>query len=230
MRARKNWLLIGAVIMTLAAAAAWSQGPSDDPAGQPRWQRGSQMREMMATPPDLQQELGLSEEQAGQLRSLRFEAAKSGLQARTDVKLKHLELQQLLQSDEPNQAAIDKALRGLSDAQYALMKNGVQHQLAMRQVLTAEQRKKWEGMKRQFMRHRMHRMGGQRFFERRGPRGPRGGGFGMPGFGPGPGPMSFAPAEEGLGPEFESDFGPEFEPDFGPNFELPVEPPQEPGS
>lgn len=219
MQARKSWLLIGAVILTLAAATAWSQGVSSDRSGQSQWQRGPQMRGMMA-PPDMQKELGLSDAQVSQLRTLRFEAAKAGLQARTDVKLKRLELQELMQADEPNQAAIDKTLRGLADAQYALMKNRIQHQLAMRQVLTPEQRKKMEGMKHQFMRHRM----GRRSFDRRGPRGPRGGGFGMQG--PGPGPMSFTPGEEGFGPEFESDFGPDFE----PGFELPVEPPQEPGS
>jgi Spy/CpxP family protein refolding chaperone len=225
MRARKNWILIGAIILTLAAATAWSQGVSQERSGQPQWQRGPQMRGMMA-PPDMQKELGLSDEQVSQLRTLRFEAAKAGLQAQTDVKLKRLELRELMRADEPNQAAIDKALRGLADAQYALMKNRIQHQLAMRQVLTPEQRKKAEGMKRQFMRHWM----GRRFLERRGTRGPRGRGFGMEGFGQGPGPMSFAPSEEGFGPEFESDFGPDLAPDFEPGFELPVEPPQEPGS
>lgn len=160
--------------------------------------------------PDLQEELGLSEEQMSQLRALRFQAAKSGLRTRSEVRLKRLELEELMESEEPDQVAIEKTLREIADGQHALLKQRIERRLAMRRVLTPEQHQKWQKLRRQFWRRQMRRgpFRGLRGLGRHGPR--SGGGFGPGRFGPG-----------GLGP------GKRFGPGggFGPGLDLGDDPP-----
>jgi len=207
MRGKTIWLLVALAGLLLALGPAWSfalQGETDDdPAMQgPPGMMGP--RGGMA-PPDPEAELGLSEEQLSQLRALRSEAAKAGLRARTDMQLKQMELEELLEAEEPNEAAIQSKLRELSDARHALMQQRITNRLAMRRVLTPEQRAKWNKMRRHFARRgMMQRFRGQRGFGPRG-RGQRGfrpgRGFG-PGRGPGFGPGRFGPGSGG-GPDFD---------------------------
>lgn len=202
-------LLATALVVALAVGTAWTADATDETEGRRQW-RGPGMRGQ-AGPPDMQEALDLTDEQVSQLRALRFEGAKSRIKTSADARLKRLELEELLQAEEPNPATIDKTLRALSDAHYTALKNRVEQRLAMRQILTPEQLKKMEGMKRRFRRHRM----GQRGFGRRGEHGRHGGvGFG-PG-GPGRG------ERRGFGPSaFEPDeFGPKFEPVFEPELDL----------
>lgn len=204
-------MLAAALAVVLAAGTAWSLNAlAQDESQQPWPGRGTRGP---AVPPDIQQALGLSDEQASQLRAMHFESAKARIKTRSEIQLKRLELEELLRAEETDQGAIDKTLRALSDAQYTAMKDRVAHRLALRQILTPEQLKKMEGMKRQFMRHRMGRSGG------RGLHGPRGG----PGFGPGGrgrGDRGFGPGAFGPG-----DDGPAFgaEPEMEPDFELDIE-------
>lgn len=203
MRTRSNWILAAAVAVALAAGTLWSL----DAVGQDESDRPWPRREMRGPggPPDLKEALGLSDEQAAQMRALHFESAKAGIQARTEVKLRRLELEQQLSSDEPNQAAIDKTLQALSNAQHSLLKNRVSHRLAMRQILTPEQRKKMEGLHRMMRHHRRHGR-----FDRRGPRG-------------GPSGFRYRPGrgERGFGPgAFEPELAPDFAPEFEPEVDL----------
>jgi Spy/CpxP family protein refolding chaperone len=209
MRGKTIWLLVAAAGLLLALDPVWSfalQGePADDPAMQgPPGMMGP--RTGMAAP-DPETEMGLSEEQLSQLRALRSEAAKAGLRARTDMQLKQMELEELLEAEEPDEAAIQSKLRELSDARHALMQQRIANRLAMRRVLTPEQRAKWKKMRRHFIRRgMMQRFGGQRGF---GPRGWRQRGFGPgrglgPGRGPGFGPGRFGPGSGG-GPVVDVD-------------------------
>lgn len=119
------------------------------------------------------EELGLTEEQQTKLRALHFETAKSGLQARTDLMLRRLELEELLQQDEPNQAELDKRIKALTDAQGAAFRQRIEHRMAFRRVLTPEQRTKLRSTMREHMRHRMMRFreGGEHRMRMRGPGG-----------------------------------------------------------
>lgn len=103
------------------------------------------------------EELALTEEQQSKLRSLHFEGAKSGLQARTNLMLRRLELEELLQQDEPPAAEVEKRIKALTDAQGALTRHRIEHRLAFRRVLTAEQRAKLRSLVRQRMQERRGR-------------------------------------------------------------------------
>ncbi|MGH9788081.1 MAG: Spy/CpxP family protein refolding chaperone [Candidatus Acidiferrales bacterium] len=117
------------------------------------------------------EELGLTEEQQTKLRALHFETAKSGLQAHTNLALRRLELEELLEQDEPNQAELDKRIKALTDAQGAAFRQRIEHRMAFRRVLTPEQRTKLRSTMREHMRHRMMRFreGGERRMRMRGP-------------------------------------------------------------
>jgi len=119
------------------------------------------------------EELGLTEEQQTKLRALHFDSAKSGLQARTNLRLRQLELQELLEQDEPIQAELDNRIKALTDAQGAATRQRIEHRMAFRRVLTPEQRTKLRSTMREHMRHRVMRFreGGERRFRMRGPGG-----------------------------------------------------------
>lgn len=200
---KAKWVLIPALGLVLTAGAAWSFGQAPDPDDQggppqgemrgPEGMPGMRGRMPMSGGPSLREQLGLNDEQASKLRSLGLDAAKTGLRARSEMMIKRMELNELLEADEPNRAAIDQKIRELSDAQHAMLKSRIENRLAMHQVLTPEQRAKARTLLRQHMRQRM--------FHRRGMRGRGGRGFRPDrGFGP----------RSGFGPG--DDFGPEFGP------------------
>ncbi|HXE75232.1 MAG TPA: Spy/CpxP family protein refolding chaperone [Candidatus Xenobia bacterium] len=92
--------------------------------------------------PAIREELGLSEEQVSKLRSLGFDAAKTGLRARTDMQIRRMELEELLQQDTPDKVELEKRIRALTEAQTALTRQRIEHRLAFRNTLTPEQRTK----------------------------------------------------------------------------------------
>jgi Spy/CpxP family protein refolding chaperone len=159
-------------------------------------------------------ELGLTEPQRQQMRALHTEARKAGIRARADLQLKRLELEELLEADEPNQAAIDKTIGELNDLRATAFKRRIDQRLAFHRLLTPEQR----GKLKTFREHRgmmLRRHLRQRFFDRREGEGwqRRGRGFERgPGFGRG---RQLGPGMDG-GPDFDLDFE-EMEPDFDPD-------------
>jgi Spy/CpxP family protein refolding chaperone len=168
--------------MNTAETGEFNAEEASSPGGNPGWRgrgrgRGFGRGMRMLDAPDLQEKLGLTEEQVEQLRALRFEGAKNAIQARSQLMLKRLELRELLHADEPNRAAIEGKLRELSDARHSLMKQRIEQRLAMREVLTLEQRSQWKKLRRQFR----HRSWGPRRPGRpsHGPAGGPEGGFGL---------------------------------------------------
>ena len=110
----------------------------------------------------LREQLGLTDDQVKQLHALRIEGAKNAIRSRADVEVKRLELRELLQADEPDRAAIDQKLRELSDARYTAQKQRIDQRLAMRDILTPEQRSKLKELRGKFRRggEPMRRPGG----------------------------------------------------------------------
>jgi len=173
MKTKANWILIPILGVALVAGAAWSLAqapdPDDDPLPGAEFESAQGAMPMMG--PDLREQLGLTDEQAEKMRALWVEGMKNGIRSRSNMMIARLELEELMRADTPDRAAIDAKLRQLTDAQGALLRQHIEHRLAMHGLLTPEQRVK----ARTLMRHHMR----QRMFQRRGTRGP--------GFGPGPG-------------------------------------------
>lgn len=139
------------------------EGPGGGLFGRHHGRMGFGRHHGMEIDPAMREELGLTEEQQSKLRSLGFDAAKSGLRAHTDLAIRRMELEELLQQDAPDKAELDKRIKALTDAQTAMTRQRIEHRLAFRNVLTPEQRTKLRGL----MEKRMAQRGrGMRWQER----------------------------------------------------------------
>ncbi len=119
----------------------------------------------LADDPAAREKLGITEEQASKIRQETSEFRKTEIRGRADLQVRRLELEDLLRADSPDRAAIDKKLDEIGAARLAQTKAEVHYRLAMREMLTPEQRQKLKQMRMEF-RHRG--------FEGRPPRGPMG--------------------------------------------------------
>ena len=182
MRRKTIWFLVPLVVLALAAGTAWSQGPGGQRQGPGFGHHGGGMRGLsLLAHPGVQEKLGLTPEQVGQLRGLFFEGARAGIRQRAELQVRRLELEELLQAEEPDRGAIEAKLGELSGAWHGLMAQRVEQRLALREILTPEQRQQIRTLRRQ----RRHQQ-----FQQRRPRRQRQGGHGQgedPGFGLGPG-------------------------------------------
>lgn len=133
--------------------------------------------------PDLRQKIGITDEQAAKIRQQYFDFRKSEIRSGADLRVKRLELKDLISAEKPDRAAIDRKLQEVGAAQLAREKSAVDFHLAMREALTPEQRQKL----RQLVQESHRGAFGP------GRRGPRGMGMGMrqqpaPGTAPAPNP------------------------------------------
>lgn len=110
-------------------------------------ERARFMLERLVESPSMREQLGITPEQAAKIRQQTSDFRKSEIRNRADLKVKRIELNDLLSADKPDRAAIDKKLQELSAAHLAVMKAGVDFRLAMRNALTPEQREKLEKMR-----------------------------------------------------------------------------------
>jgi len=159
-------------------------------------------------------EVNLSEEQKQKLAQIRRQAAKERIRLHADQQIARLELQEMLQADQPNQAILDRKIEQLSGLHSQLAKNRLQSTIASRSVLTKEQRMAM----RQKMGKRMAKMHGPKmhgqkrmkiFRFHRGQGGPGGG----------PGMMMFQKRGKPMGMEPGEPTDEEFEPMENEDFE-----------
>jgi len=127
--------------------------------------------------PAIREKLGITAEQVGAIRKQQSDFRKAQIRDRADLQVKRVDLQDLLQADKPDRAAIDSKLQEISAARLALEKSAIHYRLAMREAITPEQREKLH----QLMSERWQRAGGPQR------PGPRGGGHMGP-HGPAPAP------------------------------------------
>ena len=90
----------------------------------------------------MQRELGLNDEQAAQLRRLWSDERKGAIRRRADTQIAHLELEEALAAPTLDEKLVAAKAKALSDLQAAGIKARVDRQLAMRKLLTPEQREK----------------------------------------------------------------------------------------
>ena len=122
----------------------------------------------LANNPAFRERIGMTPEQAQKIRSETFDFRKAEIRNRADLKVKHLELRQLLSAETPDRSAINSKLEEISVARLAQAKAAVNFHLDMRAALTPDQKLKMQEMRQEFFHHR----------------------FGMGGPGNGPGPQS----------------------------------------
>jgi Spy/CpxP family protein refolding chaperone len=123
-------------------------------------------------------ELGLTDEQMESMREVRYNFQKAQIGLRAELKTSRLELRHLMMDEQPNQGEINKLVDKIADSQKKLLKQRVDKKLAMKEILTPEQFKKFIKMRGE---HGKRRMGDRRGERPHHPRGLRSHGEG-PGF------------------------------------------------
>lgn len=106
----------------------------------------------MVNNPNFRQQLNITDAQAAQIRqqSMNFQIAQ--IHSRADLQVNGLQLRQLLTAQNPDSAAINQKLDQISAAQLAQRKREVAYLLAVRNVLTPQQRQKLQQMRQPSLR------------------------------------------------------------------------------
>jgi Spy/CpxP family protein refolding chaperone len=106
--------------------------------------------------PAIRQQVGITAEQAATIRQKESDFRKTEIRDRADLRVKRIDLEDLLAADKPDRAAIESKLQEVSIAQLALEKSAIDYRLALRDVISPAQREKL----RQLMNDRRRRGGG----------------------------------------------------------------------
>jgi Spy/CpxP family protein refolding chaperone len=107
----------------------------------------------------LEKELGLSAEQAAQLKKLRVEGRKQAIRHRADLAIARLELRELMDAATVDEKAVAAKVKAISDLQAAALQARTSERLAMRRVLTPEQQAKMKQLAPRGRAGRAGRMG-----------------------------------------------------------------------
>jgi Spy/CpxP family protein refolding chaperone len=86
--------------------------------------------------------LGLQKEQVEKLRSVRLAARKDAIRTRSEIRIKRLELRELMQAGTVDRKAIDQKVTELLDLHGKAVRARVEARLQAREILTPEQREK----------------------------------------------------------------------------------------
>lgn len=160
-------LFLTVVLASGAIALAAQSTPQPAPTPQPRTQQRAPRAPAMgdegfvAPRQRMPQALGLNEQQVASLEQLMSERRKAAIRQRADQSIARLELEELMRAETLDQKAIDGKIRQLAELHAAPLRARVDQHLAVQKILTPEQFKKWQEMRRPFgerpMRSRMPR-------------------------------------------------------------------------
>lgn len=103
----------------------------------------------------IQQELGLSAEQAGQLKKMWMDERKQAIRRRADTAIARIELDEAIDAPTVDDKVVAAKQKALADLEAAALKARTDHRLALRRLLSPEQQDKM----RQLMRERFHDRG-----------------------------------------------------------------------
>lgn len=172
-------VLTGIVGIAISALLAAAQGPppgappeSGPPPDRPAWRQEHGPRHRMGPgpghgrrsghrrprlgrllrDPGLRERLGMTAEQAARIQARESEFAKSNIRAAAELRVKRMELAELLAAEKPDRAQVDKKMREIHEAAFAAKRAAMDHHLAMREALTPEQKerlKQWAGEQRE---------------------------------------------------------------------------------
>ena len=110
---------------------------------------------MMLRNPAFRERLGITPEQAARIEAQQSAFMKTMIRDRAEVQVKRLELAEVFAAEKPDRALLEKKLRELDEAQFAMRKAALDHRLFMQETLTPEQRNKLREMARAFQMRRM---------------------------------------------------------------------------
>ena len=156
--------LLGALALAGAASAQDGPGPGLGPPaggppgppgprglGAPRGEpgpphpgagMGAGMVGLRLPPPDVLERLNLSEAQRAKIDNLLDDERRKAIRADGDIRIAELDLQKLAESDKPDAAAVDEAIARITGLRAELLKARVATLVALRSVLTPDQRNK----------------------------------------------------------------------------------------
>jgi Spy/CpxP family protein refolding chaperone len=132
----------------------------------------------------MEKQLGLSDEQATQMRKLWSTERKTGIRRHADIAIARMELDEALSAPTVDEKLVAAKVRALTELQAAAVQARADQRIAVRKLLTPEQQAKLTQLRRE---HRGDRGDSQRGGRRFGP-GRRGGPMG-----PNEGPVAPAP-------------------------------------
>jgi Spy/CpxP family protein refolding chaperone len=148
---------LAVVFLLITSIVAFAQPPG-----------GSRMRErFMEHRERLKEDLHLTDQQETQVKKLHLELERKQAQLQSKVRLARLDMKEIYLSDKIDRAAIEKAIKQVSDLQHQLKMNFVDFWFSVNGILTPEQQRVWKnhvgqmaGGIRDRMRQRLHkRMG-----------------------------------------------------------------------
>lgn len=91
--------------------------------------------------------LNLTEEQREAIKDLTISSRKENINVTAKLKVARLDLMELMDEAKPDTKAINSKLNEITKLRATLMKNRIDHLLAMKKILTPEQWKKAKGMR-----------------------------------------------------------------------------------
>ncbi len=108
----------------------------------------------------LGEKLGLSAEQKDQIHKIMLDTRKRNIEAEAKGKIARIELHELLSADSPDQKKLDAKIAELTQFHGTMLRSHVETMLAIKKVLTAEQRAKLKELRPMMGFGRHNRMGG----------------------------------------------------------------------
>jgi Spy/CpxP family protein refolding chaperone len=140
----RHGVLIAAATILLSGIGLSQQGPG--PAqGRGRAGEGVQQRAMRFRA-QAAEKLNLTDEQKKSIEKLRIEMQKKNIPLHSQIQLARLEIREQMISEKPDRAKIEKSMKQVSDLEFQLKMNQLDHLFAVRSLLTPEQLKNWHGM------------------------------------------------------------------------------------
>ncbi len=138
---RFSFLSIAATALCFGMAMAQ---PSAPPAPEPDFDEGPAFEEFDHA--HMQQmfgeKLGLSAAQKEQIEKITLDARKKNIATEAKSKIARIELHELMAADAPDQKKLDAKIAELSQAHEAMLRSRVETMLAIKKILTPEQRAK----------------------------------------------------------------------------------------
>jgi len=96
----------------------------------------------------LREKLGLTDEQIDKLKSIKLEHEKAAIKTESELKLKRLELRELMQAEEPDESAVKVKIEEIGELKTQLAMNKIDGGLEARKVLTEKQLKKLKELRK----------------------------------------------------------------------------------